>query len=283
MEALGRLRDGDWDAALELTMVGASPRRRSPRPCCSAPARVCVGRGDPARPWPARRGCDRCGRWTAWSASARRPPRSTCTARGDVPAMLATFDRAVEVVGVAWSEAFQARIRLTALVLGHLADAAAEASARRPGGPGGDAPALLAGVDRVMQRVRRRKRPFGPEGVAWLERTHAEHLRLRWLADVDRAEAAELVGGVAAHRRRVRADGPVPVGAGDELHAAGNLVGRRHRNPCGRHVGGIEPPIGGVLMPGHEAGSCASLMKKLVFQHRISGPNRSSIASSILG
>jgi DNA-binding NarL/FixJ family response regulator len=44
-----------------------------------------------------------------------------------------------------------------------------------------------------MQRVRRRKRPFGPEGVAWLERTHAEHLRLRWLADVDPHDADELV------------------------------------------------------------------------------------------
>ena len=60
----------------------------------------------------------------------------------------------------------------------------------------------MAGVDRVMQRVRRRKRPFGPEGVAWLERAHAEHLRLRWLADVDPPEEAELV---AAWQRTVAA------------------------------------------------------------------------------
>jgi DNA-binding CsgD family transcriptional regulator len=113
--------------------------------------------------------------------------------KGDVPAMLATFERAVEVVGLAWSEAFQARIRLTALVLGHLADAAAEASHGDRADLVEHAPALLAGVDRVMQRVRRRKRPFGPEGVAWLERTHAEHLRLRWLADVDPPDADELV------------------------------------------------------------------------------------------
>jgi DNA-binding NarL/FixJ family response regulator len=44
-----------------------------------------------------------------------------------------------------------------------------------------------------MHRVHRRKRPFGPEGVAWLERVHAEHLRLRWLADVDPPEEDELV------------------------------------------------------------------------------------------
>jgi DNA-binding NarL/FixJ family response regulator len=51
----------------------------------------------------------------------------------------------------------------------------------------------MSGVDRVMHRVQRRKRPFGPEGVAWLERAHAEHLRLRWLADVDPPDEDELV------------------------------------------------------------------------------------------
>ena len=63
-------------------------------------------------------------------------------------------------------------------------------------------PDLMAGVDRVMQRVHKRKRPFGPEGVAWLERTHAEHLRLRWLADDAPPEEAELV---AAWQRTVAA------------------------------------------------------------------------------
>src|SRR5258708_25429059 len=40
---------------------------------------------------------------------------------------------------------------------------------------------------------------------------------------------------------------------GNEFHAAGNLVRRRHRNPGGRNIGGVEAPIGGILMPGHEA------------------------------
>jgi hypothetical protein len=42
--------------------------------------------------------------------------------------------------------------------------------------------------------------------------------------------------------------------AGDELHAAGHLVGRRHRDPGGRDVGRGEAPIGRVLVPGDEAG-----------------------------
>jgi DNA-binding CsgD family transcriptional regulator len=37
-----------------------------------------------------------------------------------------------------------------------------------------------------------RKLPFGPEGVAWLERAHAERLRLHWLADVDRPAEDDL-------------------------------------------------------------------------------------------
>ncbi len=44
------------------------------------------------------------------------------------------------------------------------------------------------------------------------------------------------------------------VGPGNEFHAARDLVGRRHRDPGGRHIGGTETPIGGVLMPRHETG-----------------------------
>jgi DNA-binding NarL/FixJ family response regulator len=54
-------------------------------------------------------------------------------------------------------------------------------------------PAMLDAVEGVQQRVRKRKRPFGPEGLAWVARAHAEHLRLRWLADVEPPEEKELV------------------------------------------------------------------------------------------
>jgi DNA-binding NarL/FixJ family response regulator len=113
--------------------------------------------------------------------------------RRDVQALVETYDRAVETIGNAWSRAFQARIRLTALTLGYLADAAGRAPHAERASYVERAPELMAGVDLVMMRVRKRKRPFGPEGVAWLERVHAEHLRLRWLADVEPPDEEELL------------------------------------------------------------------------------------------
>jgi DNA-binding CsgD family transcriptional regulator len=107
--------------------------------------------------------------------------------------MLASHEEVVRVVTAAWTKDFQARIRLTALVLGNLADAAGAAPHSQRGDLVAPAPELLTAVDRVMQRVYRRKRPFGPEGVAWLERTYAEHLRLRWLADVEPPDLEELL------------------------------------------------------------------------------------------
>ena len=194
MEALVAYELGDWDAVLELTMVGG----QSPPPLPEAMllgirAMTVVHRGDPSaemvleqlRPlWPID---------GLVGISGAAAEIDWYGGQGDVARATATFWRAVEVVGLSWSEAFQARIRLTALLLGHLADAAGRAAHADREEHVEPAPALLAGVDRVMQRVRRRKRPFGPEGVAWLERVHAEHLRLRWLADVEPPDADELV------------------------------------------------------------------------------------------
>jgi len=101
----------------------------------------------------------------------------------------------VRVVSALWTKDFQASIRLNALALGHLADAAAAAPHAERAELVSRAPELVAAVERVMQRVHKRKRPFGPEGVAWLERTYAEHLRLRWLADVEPPDSEELVAG----------------------------------------------------------------------------------------
>ena len=194
MEALVAYELGDWDDVLELTMVaGQSPPPIAEAMLLGIRAMTLVHRGDSS----AERVLDQLR--PLWpldglvGISAAAAEIDWHGGRGDLTGVLATFDRAVEVVGLAWSEAFQARIRLTALVLAHLADAAGRAAHADREQHVEPAPALLAGIDRVMQRVRRRKRPFGPEGVAWLERTHAEHLRLRWLADVEPRDADELV------------------------------------------------------------------------------------------
>ena len=194
MEALVAYELGDWDAVADLTLVdGQAPPPIPEAMLLGLRALVLVGRGD--------RGADALLTRLAplWSLdglvgiSAAAAELDRHGERHDVTASLATFDRAVDVIGRSWSEAFQARIRLTALLLGTLADAAVDASHAEREGLVARAPGLMSGVERVMQRVRKRKRPFGPEGVAWLERTHAEHLRLRWLAQVDPPDEEELV------------------------------------------------------------------------------------------
>ena len=194
MEALVAYERGAWDDSLQLTLVaGTAPPPIPEAMLLGVRALVSVGRGydssalvlEQLRPlW----GLDGLVGITAAAAEIDWHGR-----RHDIHAVMASFERALEIVGAFWSEYFQARIRLTALVLGHLADAAGRGAHNDRADLVARTPELMTGVDRVMQRVQRRKRPFGPEGVAWLERAYAEHLRLRWLADVEPPEEEELL------------------------------------------------------------------------------------------
>jgi len=199
MEALVAYESGAWDDVLTLT----DPSDPAPPPLPEAlllavRAMVLVGRGDPGSPGVLERlrplwEVDGLVPITAaaaeidWHGGPRGPD-----GHADLAAAWAAFDRAVAVFSAGSSGYFQARIRLTALLLGRLADAA-------PATPHADRPALverapelMAAVEGVRQRVRRRRRPFGPEGTAWLHRVRAEHLRLRWLADADPPTAETL-------------------------------------------------------------------------------------------
>jgi DNA-binding NarL/FixJ family response regulator len=194
MESLVAYERGDWAAAMDLTMVGGSAPPPIPEAMLlSVRSLVCAGRGDEST----ERVLEQLRPQWAWDGligiSAAGAEIDFHGHRRDVPALVETFDRAVETIGNAWSRAFQARIRLTALTLGYLADAAGRAAHAERASYVERAPELMAGVDLVMMRVRKRKRPFGPEGVAWLERVHAEHLRLRWLADVEPPDEDELL------------------------------------------------------------------------------------------
>jgi DNA-binding CsgD family transcriptional regulator len=192
MEALVAYEHGDWDDALALSgLDGQAPPPIPEAGLLAVRAQVLVGRGDPGagglllqlRP--------------AWhldglvGVGAAAAEIDWYGAGGEVPAALASFDRAVELVGSMWSEHFAARIRLTGLLLGVLADAAPRPGAHRPG-PDLVA-ALRSGVDGALARVRERRRPFGPEGLAWTVRVRAEELRLRSHLDPAHVDPAELV------------------------------------------------------------------------------------------
>ena len=114
--------------------------------------------------------------------------------RGDLPAVLTAYDDLVTTVGAMWANNdFQARIRLSALVLGHVAAAAGSTGSQ-------DRDQLVARADQLLAAARRAVRlreqsvwDEGPEALAWLARVDAEHARVRWLAGSGETELDELV------------------------------------------------------------------------------------------
>lgn len=114
--------------------------------------------------------------------------------RGDLAAVLTAYDDVVTTVGTMWAnEDFQARIRLSALVLGHLASATATAGRQ-------DRPGLVDRADELRDAARRAVRlreesvwGEGPEALAWLARVDAEHARVRWLAGSEQPHLGDLV------------------------------------------------------------------------------------------
>ncbi|HET7386014.1 MAG TPA: AAA family ATPase [Nocardioidaceae bacterium] len=193
---LGALTDyqrGEWDAALVSTQVTGTAPPVADAQLAAVQMAVYAGRGDDAvldlltstEPlWP------RDGLLAITSGAAAIDRYGD---RGETGAMLALHERLVDVVGSAWSGYYQARIRLSALVLGQLANAAAALPAAERGELMTRVAALVEAVDGVRKRLATRRRPFGPEGRAWFARVDAEHLRLRWLAGEDSPEVDELV------------------------------------------------------------------------------------------
>jgi DNA-binding NarL/FixJ family response regulator len=113
---------------------------------------------------------------------------------GDLPAALTSYDDLVTTLGEMWANKdFQARIRLSALVLGHVATAAASTGSH-------DRADLVGRADDLRDAARRAVRlredsvwDEGPEALAWLARVEAEHARVRWLAGSGDADLDALV------------------------------------------------------------------------------------------
>jgi ATP/maltotriose-dependent transcriptional regulator MalT len=118
---------------------------------------------------------------------------------GRLDEAVALHDEVVQLVGGLWaSPDFQARVRLSALLLGHLATRATVAGARERESLGARGAALHAAALRAQAASQRR----GVESVAWSARADAEHLRLRHLVGDGDVGADELV---AAWRAAVAA------------------------------------------------------------------------------
>ncbi len=191
MEAEVAYETGCWAECLELTHWAGQPPPLAEAMLLAVQSTVLVHRGDPAagdllgqvhRHWTL-------DGWVAVAAGAAEI--ESYGARGDVVAMVAAFDEAIVIIDA--TGYYQARLRLTALLLGRLADAAARAPQADRAELAARVPELVDAVAGVMARVERRRRAFGTEGLAWQARVHAEHLRLRWLADVEPPAERDLV------------------------------------------------------------------------------------------
>ncbi len=186
---------GDWDAVIRTADVTAElPPAMSETLLAAVGMSVAAGRGEDRaiellpqlRPW-----WDRDGMIAILSGGAAIDLYGD---RGDVTGATAVHDDIVRCVGELWEQPwFQARIRLSGLMLGQLCAEAtrAGAMARAQLADRGDelAEAATSAAEHGLIRGRRR----GPEGDAWLARVRAEHSRLRWLSGIDAPPEEELV------------------------------------------------------------------------------------------
>ncbi|WP_158604511.1 helix-turn-helix transcriptional regulator [Nocardioides mangrovicus] len=112
---------------------------------------------------------------------------------GDRSAALAVHDDAVETLSRLWRGRFNGQVRLAAVTLGALArglDTEAADVRRRVVA---DADRVRESADLALRAQRESTDDWGPEGIAWARRLHAEHLRLCRLAGVDAPAEDELV------------------------------------------------------------------------------------------
>ncbi|HEX4428905.1 MAG TPA: AAA family ATPase [Frankiaceae bacterium] len=177
---------GEWETVLQLVDVGAEhPTMLARAMLGGVGMAVAAGRGQTAAlallP-KARPAWDREGFVAVTCGSAAIDLYADS---GDLDGAIRVHDEVVELVSRLWvNPVFQARIRLSGLLLGQLATAARQAgSAERA--------ALLERGDLLQEaaiQADAKAARRGPESQAWLTRVHAEHLRLQWLCAADGAE-----------------------------------------------------------------------------------------------
>jgi DNA-binding CsgD family transcriptional regulator len=117
-----------------------------------------------------------------------------CGDRGDLTGAWKAHDEAIDAVTKLWQvPTFDARLRLSALLIGQLATDAV----RTPGESRKDlvdaGTSLVEAAEEAAQYSRSMGRYAGPEAEAWAQRVRAEHLRLRWQSGIDIPSPAEMV------------------------------------------------------------------------------------------
>ncbi len=177
---------GEWDEALRIVDAsGESPPSTLRALLTSVELLVAAGRGDTAAllRFPAVR--ERWRRDGLIAILSGAAAIDLVGARDGHVGAMATYQDVVDVMSSMWEPAFQARVRMAALTLGHLV-------AATPATPSADRAVLLAEADRlvadadlVIDTLNERGRPFGVEGQAWLSRVAAERQHLGWLCGTE--------------------------------------------------------------------------------------------------
>ncbi|WP_051204249.1 MULTISPECIES: helix-turn-helix transcriptional regulator [Nocardioides] len=152
---------------------------------------------------------------------------------GDPARAVEIYDHVVETVRPLWHEWFQARLRLTTIVIGIHATAAAHQSVAEREAAAKVTGRMLSDAARVADFYAQYDTARGPEYQAWVARLAAEELRWRWLSQLDPPGPDELVAAWRAAEAAFVAYGNVYEVArvrarlAEVLRATGDAAGAR--------------------------------------------------------
>lgn len=185
---------GDWDVALELTSVdGQTPPPTAEAMLLALRSVVLAAKGDPEGPVLAVRLRDDWRRDGLVAIFAAPVEIEAFGRAGDPESVVSTLDDLVATLTPLWREMFQARVRLSAVAIGALADALPSMSSQERARFAEEAERLLHDGRRVLDFHTEAGVFWGPEGRAWAQRLDAEILRFRWLSGFHAPALEDLV------------------------------------------------------------------------------------------
>ncbi len=180
-------------------------------------------------------------------------------AAADGAAAMEVYDEVVATVVPLWHDWFQARLRLATVVVAAFANAAPRQSADERESARADVDRMMADGGRVIDFYAPYDGSHGPEYRMWTARRTAEHLRWRWLAQVDPPSSEELVAAWRAAEEAAVTYGSVPELAQTRVRlaavrrAAGDAAGARETGDLAReaaHAMGARPLLAELTAQG---------------------------------